>query len=365
MQATVLFNELLTPNHPDKDVYHIGLETEAPLGYLPGDWLMVSGENSLELVALVLDKLGLSGNETIELRRLGKMPVKEALHYHLELTQLNPAILNKLKRQYDLNDWADRAEMMAYAEGRDILDLLEAYPFLQGVEACELLSPLAPRYYSIASAPRAVGDNRVDLVYRRVSFERDSRERKGVVTTALSVLKSSDKIDVALSKNRNFKLPIALEESMAQHAPVIMVGSGTGVAPFIGFLQEWFLEEKLAKNHQAWLFFGETHEEKSHLFKDMMAEWKAAGLQLRTAFSRDQAHKVYVQDRLWEERVAIWQLLEQGAFFYLCGDKTRLKTDVEKTMLAILQTEGGMTDDAAEALWHDWKKQRRVQLDVY
>ncbi|MBD3612859.1 MAG: hypothetical protein HUJ13_10715 [Hydrogenovibrio crunogenus] len=365
MQATVLFNELLTPSHPEKDVYHIGLETEAPLGYLAGDWLMVSAENSPEMVAMVLEKLELSGNEIIELRRFGEMPVKEALHYHLELTQLNPAILNKLKRQYDLNDWADRAEMMAYAEGRDILDLLEAYPFLKGVEVCDLLTPLAPRYYSIASAPKAVGENRVDLVYRKVFFERESRERKGVVTTALSALAPGDQIDVALSKNRNFKLPISLEESMAQHAPVIMVGSGTGVAPFIGFLQEWFLEEKLAKNHQAWLFFGETHEEKSHLFKDMMAQWEAAGLQLRTAFSRDQAHKVYVQDRLWEERVAVWKLLQQGAFFYLCGDKTRLKPSVEQTMLSILQTEGEMTEDAAEALWHDWKKQRRVQLDVY
>ncbi len=365
MQAKVLFNELLTPDHPEKDVFHIGLETEEALDYLPGDWLMVSAENSPELVELVLQKLELSGDEPIELRRLGEMPVREALHYHLELTQLSPAILNKLKRQEGLDDWADRAEMMAYAEGRDIVDLLEAYPQFKGLSFCELLAPLAPRYYSIASAPKAVGDKRVDLVYRKVAFERAERERKGLVTTALSALQSGDVIDVALSKNRNFKLPHALEDALCEPAPIIMVGAGTGIAPFIGFLQEWFLEERCVQNHQAWLFFGETHRDKSHLFETTLAEWETQGLHLRTAFSRDQAHKVYVQDRLWEDRAAVWKLLSDGAFFYLCGDKNQLKVGVESVLLKILQTEGGLDEAAAEALWHDWKKSRRVQFDVY
>lgn len=365
MRATVLFNALLTPNHPEKSIYHLGLETEAALDYLPGDWLMVSAENSPDLVDLVLQQLQLRGDEVITLKRFGEMTVREALRYHLELTQLNPAILNKLKREMGLDDWADRAAMMAYAEGRDIVDLLQAYPQLTGLAVCHYLTPLAPRYYSIASAPKAVGDKRVDLVYRQVAFVREARERNGVVTTALSGLQPGDEIDVALSRNRNFKLPHLLEEAMRTTASIIMVGAGTGIAPFIGFLQEWFLDEARARNHQAWLFFGETHRDKSHLFATTLAEWEAKGLHLRTAFSRDQAHKIYVQDRLWEAREAIWNLLSDGAFLYVCGDKNQLKTAVEDTFVRILCTEGGLDEAAAIRLWQAWKKSRRVQFDVY
>lgn len=367
MRARVIFNHLLTPSHPVKKVFYVRFQTEQVLDYAAGDWLTIAAPNSDALVEAVLQQLSMTGEETVELRRVGSVTSRQALQHHLELTQLNPAVLNKLQRELDWQEWPDRQAMMDFAAKRDVLDFLQAYPSLQGSDVLAFLQPLAPRYYSIASSPNEVGEDCVDLVYRHFEVTQSNRVRQGLVSTCLTQLSPGDTLEINLVKNKNFRLPF--QQDPAQNASVLMVGAGTGIAPFIGFLQDWFLEANLAQNqaqnHQAWLFFGETHRDLSYLFETDLSAWQAKGLQLHTAFSRDQKEKYYVQDALWRERQAVWSLLQEGAFLYVCGDKTKLAASVEETVKRIMQQEGGLSEGEASQTWKDWKKAKRIQMDVY
>ncbi|MDX1352730.1 MAG: hypothetical protein R3254_06935, partial [Thiomicrorhabdus sp.] len=190
MNLTVSQNVCITPESPDKSVYYLTFALpEKSLSqevYAPGDWLTIQPQNSDEMVNAMLLLLNLNGDETIELRRPGLVTCQNALKYHLELTQLNPAILNKLQRQFSLGQWVDRQAMMDYADGKDIIDLLQAFPELQKqrVEFLNLLSPLAPRYYSIASAPD--DSHSVSILYKKVQYERLGRQRFGVASCILA-----------------------------------------------------------------------------------------------------------------------------------------------------------------------------------
>ncbi|BBP42569.1 NADP oxidoreductase [Thiosulfativibrio zosterae] len=356
MQLSVVFNHKLTPLS-DKSIYHMQLSGDATLTYEPGDWLKITPQNQPGLVKILLEKLNLSVSETLEIRRVGQVTAGQALLNHLEITQLNPAILNKIQRQFDLKIWPDRSAMMADAMGKDILDLLERFDFLLelGVEFLELLSPLAPRYYSIASAPNA--QNTLDLLYREVVSCCEKRQRLGVASGGLAQKTAGDLVAAELNTNAAFKLP----ETLA--TPIIMVGAGTGLAPFRGFCQARFANPQASEN---WLFFGETHAKQCFLWQDELQQWQAhRGLQLFCAFSRDQAHKRYVSDLLWEQGSDIWALMQRGANLYMCGSKTGLALGVEQVMLKILQDIAGMDEESAKNLWQSWKTQRRVQLDVY
>lgn len=356
MQLQVVFNHNLTPLS-EKDIYHIQLSSQTPLDYQEGDWLKVFPQNLPGLVKIVLKKLNLSGSETLELRRLGSMTVLDALTHHLEITQLNPAILNKIQRQFDLNLWPNRQAMMDDAKGKDIVDLLERFAFLPrlGLDFLALLSPLAPRYYSISSAP--IDEYKMDLLYLEVVSQCQERTRFGVASHELAQLQPGDFLKVEISHNATFKLPEHLT------TPIIMVGAGTGLAPYRGFCQARFASDEPSEN---WLFFGEIHRASSFLWQDELEAWQAQrGLNLLCAFSRDQAEKLYVTDLLWQHKKPLWETLQKGAHFYICGSKVGLARGVEQVMLRILQTEGGLSEEQAQAQWRSWKTQRRVQQDVY
>lgn len=359
MQFSVVQNQLLTPQSPDKSVFDLVLKSDInqqPIDeacFQPGDWLALSVENHSDVIDSVLGLLQLSGSELIELRRVGEVTTAEALQKHLEITQLNPAILNKLKRQYDLGDWADRQEMMAYAEGRDIIDLLEAFPSLKkmGTEFLGLLSPLAPRYYSIASAPNSAGT--VSVLYKHVCYEREGRERQGVATRFLSVLKKGEMVVGEFKPNPTFKLPENPE------TPIMMIGAGTGVAPFIGFMQQRSQQEEVGQNV---LFFGETHRDSSFLFEEQLLEWQQQDkLVLFTAFSRDQAEKQYIQDVLLQQKDQVIDLIRAGAVIYICGSQDRMALSVEKRLTEMFETEF----DDEEISWQSLKEARRIQMDIY
>lgn len=370
MQFTVLSNRCLTEQCEDKSIFHLVLqpefaeseseaETESAFDYQPGDWITLQAKNEPQLAEAVLQKLQLSGDESIELRRCGVVSVRDALIEHLEISLLNPAILNKLQRQYGFEEWADRQAMIDYAYGRDILDLLETYPSLcdLGVEFLSLLAPLGPRYYSIASAPVAVG-NEVHLLIREVAYRNNASERihYGVVSHAVSRLQTGDVIQGTLKPNSTFKLP------QDPATPIIMLGAGTGLAPFIGFMQQRVADGATGNL----LFFGETQQACAFLFEEQLAQWASQGqLQLIPAFSRDQAQKVYVQHRMLEQRQMLWQWVEQGAHIYLCGDQTGLAKGVEAAWLEIMQSEGGMDLEQAQQNWQAWRKARRLQTDLY
>lgn len=356
MQLQVVFNKNLTPMS-EKDIYHIELLSPTPLDYLPGDWLKVFPQNLPGRVNFVLKKLGLDGSEIIELRRIGAIRLVDALTHHLEITQLNPAILNKIQRQFDLNLWPNRQAMMDDAKGKDIVDLLERFAFLAalGLDFIALLSPLAPRYYSIASAP--LDPHKVDLLYLEVVSNCQERTRFGVASNGLAQLKAGDFLTAEISHNATFRLPNSLT------TPVIMVGAGTGLAPYRGFCQARFASDEVSEN---WLFFGEIHRASSFVWQAELESWQAErGLKLHCAFSRDQVPKIYVTDLLWLHREALWESLQRGAYFYICGSKAGLAQGVKLVMLRILQTQGGLSEERALELWKSWKTSRQVQLDVY
>lgn len=366
MQFTVVENRNMTHQDDEKDVYFIRLTYDEPATYEAGDWLLIESSNRPSLVDFVLGLLNLTGDEMIEVRRVGEKSVRDALRDNYELTQLNPAILNRIQREYGLEEWADRNDMMAYAEGRDIVDLLKAFPRLQtlGLEFCKMLSPLSPRYYSIASsqkseAAQAYDGRMVDLVYKKIAYHKEGRERFGVATCQLSDLDVGSVIEGDFCTNKVFKLP---EDLAHNKQPLIMVGAGTGIAPYIGFMEEIAAEHP---QHFAntWLFFGETREQTCFLCQDQLQSWEAQGFHLHTAFSRDQEQKVYVQDLLWEHRQDVWQQLEAGGIFYLCGDKTKMAKDVEQTMKKIMVEVGGIEDP--DLVWKEWRRARKVQSDVY
>jgi sulfite reductase (NADPH) flavoprotein alpha-component len=366
MRFRVISNQNITHLCQDKALYHLVLQPEDGqlLDYQPGDWLRLQASNQPEWVAALLEELSLSDEEFIELRRVGRVSVKQALTHHLEISQLNPAILNKIQRQYALGNWVDRQAMMDYATGRDILDLLQTFSSLKalGVEFLSLLSPLAPRYYSIASAPVAVG-NRIHLVVKLVTYlpEVDSRlanrRHYGVASYMVSQLQAEDEVEGDIKPNPTFKLP--LDSSI----PIIMIGAGTGIAPYIGFIQQRVADKTSGQNT---LFFGETHQACSFLFSDYLQRCQKVGqLDLFTAFSRDQAEKNYVQDVMQQQAENLWKQIEQGAIIYICGDQYSLAKSVENTWIELIMQFDKVDSESAQNTWQAWRKQKRVQLDVY
>ena len=361
MNLTITNNTCLTVNSVDKSIYYLTLcvpqNSSESLSYEAGDWLIVQPENSPEMVSEVLEKLALTGNESIELRRTGLVTSKQALQKHLELTQLNPAILNKLQRQMGLGDWADRQAMMDYAYGRDILDLLALYPQLKelGLEFFNFLSPLAPRYYSIASAP--INAAEVSILYKAVQYKTNNRMRYGVASSMLQYAKPDEVLQVELKSNPTFKLP------KNSGTPIIMVGAGTGLAPFIGFMQS---REQDELSGEAILFFGETHQKTNCLFCDEFKHWQERGLvECFYAFSRDQADKIYVQQRIVEQAEKVWALVNRGAHFYICGSQTQLAESVKQTMLDLFQSQGAMSAEDSQEFWLALRREKRLQMDVY
>jgi len=366
MLLTVDSNSCITPLSIDKSIYFLTLSvnqqnTDETLQYAPGDWLTIQPENRDELVDALLSALSLRGDETVELRRNGEVSVKQALTQHIEISQLNPAILNKLQRQQGLGSWDSRQAMMDYAYGKDILDLLTTFPELkqQGVEFLKLLSPLAPRYYSIASAPNERGQ--VSLLYKAVQYENADRKRFGVASNYMAQLQAGQVLEVEVKPNPLFTLP---EDSSK---PVIMVGAGTGLAPFIGFMQQRAAQQQTRQKCAInLLFFGETYQQSNCLFCDEFKAWQEKGLvQTYYAFSRDQPDKVYVQQRLLEQAEKLWLLLSEGTNFYICGSQFQLAESVKQTMLTIFQQQGKLTEEAAAEYWQTLKTNKQLQLDVY
>lgn len=364
MKLIVKQNTCITPQSKDKSIFYLtfsALDDSEGFSYQPGDWLTVQPQNTSLMVQAVLAALNLEGDETLELRRPGLVTVKQALENHLELTQLNPAILNKLQRQLGLGDWSDRNAMMDFAYGRDILDLLDLYPQLKekGVEFLNFLSPLAPRYYSIASAD--TGNNEVSILYKAVEYSNLGRQRFGVASHFLQAAQPGLVVMGELKSNPTFKLP---EESSI---PIVMIGAGTGLAPFISFMQYRNLELMNGKKMgEALLFFGETHQKTNCLFCEEIKSWQNQGLvETFYAFSRDQAKKDYVTQRLLEQSERLWDLLNQQAEIYICGSQTTLAESVKEVFMQIFQQHGKVSEEEANNFWKTLKQTKRLQLDVY
>ena len=358
---------LLNGEGSAKETLHFELSLEnSGLTYEPGDSLAVLPVNAPDVIKDILQTTGLTGNEEVDVKNIGTKLLADALREDFDITALSRNVLKKLAAitqsaiLEELLDETHKEKFKAYAKGRQIIDALHDFG-TKGISATDLASifrKLPPRLYSIASSPLAHPDE-VHLTVAAVRYQAHGRERKGVASTYLPDLtKPGDPVPVFVQPNKNFRLPAD------GFTPVIMVGPGTGIAPFRAFVEH---RAALGAKGKNWLFFGDQHYTYDFLYQLEWQEHLKSGAltRLDLAFSRDQPEKVYVQDRMTERGADLFEWLEEGAHFYVCGDATRMAHDVHESLIAIVQNHGALTREDAEAYVENLKKSKRYQRDVY
>jgi sulfite reductase (NADPH) flavoprotein alpha-component len=286
-----------------------------------------------------------------------------ALRHHLEITLLTRDVFQRYFEKTGLEEinriLNDEQLLDGYLWGNDVLDLVVEYPWpLSATDLVSLLRPLPPRLYSISSSQEAVGEE-VHITVSTVRYENKGRLREGACSTFLADrIEVDQEIPVYIERNPSFRLP------ENEDTPIIMVGAGTGVAPFRAFLQH---REAANQKGKSWLFFGERRFFSDFLYQVEWQKYLKKGYleKIDLAFSRDQDEKVYVQHRLAEQQAEIFRWLENGASFYLCGDMKYMARDVQRTLLEIIRTQGGLTEEQANAYFRKLKKEKRFQADVY
>ncbi|MBW3526937.1 assimilatory sulfite reductase (NADPH) flavoprotein subunit [Shewanella sp. NKUCC05_KAH] len=365
--AEVLVSQKITGRGSDRDVRHVEIDLgDSGLTYQAGDALGVWFSNNEVLVDEVLAGLSLVADELVTLGT-ESLSLKQALLEKKELTQLYPGLVKA---------WAElsgSAELLALSEDKEqvrhfilkhqFADLVTQYPLsnnsvtLNAAKLLELLRPLTPRLYSIASSQSEV-ETEVHLTVALVEDERHGSARFGGASHFLASAQEGTQVKVYVESNKHFRLPENPE------TPVIMVGPGTGVAPFRAFMQE-----RVAQGIQgdSWLFFGNPHFEQDFLYQTEWQQYLKNGdlSRIDVAFSRDQAHKIYVQHRIKEQGQALWQWLQNGAHLYICGDAERMAKDVHQALIEVAVEVGGLNTEAAEAYFETLRSDKRYQKDVY
>jgi len=362
--APLLENQLLSGRGSSKQIRHIEISLEGSgLQYQPGDALGVYPQNDPVLVRLLIDALGFDAETPVDLGEQSET-LTNALMHHREITVLTRPLVKKwaeLAQSEELSKLIEsKADVKEWIRGRDVLDLVQSYP-LPDIDAngfIELLRKLPPRLYSIASSQSAV-DEEVHLTVATVRYNSHNRERSGVASTWLADRLPEDAtIPVYVDGNKSFKLPTD------DDIPIIMIGPGTGVAPFRSFMQE--REERGARGPN-WLFFGDQHFLTDFLYQTEWLGWRKSGLlsHLDVAFSRDQAEKIYVQHRLREKSIEVWNWLQDGAYIYVCGDADNMAPDVNEALIDIISEHGQKNRDDATEYLRQLKRDKRYQRDVY
>ncbi|WP_145512409.1 NADPH-dependent assimilatory sulfite reductase flavoprotein subunit [Yersinia kristensenii] len=360
-QLSVL--QKVTGRNSEKDVRHIEIDLgDSGLRYQPGDALGVWFNNDSALVDELLALLWLKGDESVSIDGQN-ISVSQALRSHLELTQNTTVIVDKyaaLSRDEKLIALlADKSALQHYAKNTPIVDMVRQAPSdLNADQLIALLRPLTPRLYSIASS-QAETENEVHITVGVVRYEIDGRPRTGGASGYLADrLEVDGDIRIFIEHNDNFRLPANPE------TPVIMIGPGTGIAPFRAFMQQREADGATGKN---WLLFGNPHFTEDFLYQVEWQRYVKDGLLTRIdlAWSRDQAHKIYVQDKLREQGAELWNWIQQGAHIYVCGDANRMAKDVEQVLLDVVALHGAMDAEQADEYLSELRLARRYQRDVY
>ncbi|MBK1818131.1 assimilatory sulfite reductase (NADPH) flavoprotein subunit [Luteolibacter yonseiensis] len=365
--AETIENLVLNGEGSSKETIHIEFSLAGSgLSYEPGDALAVVPVNAPDVVRGVLQAAKLTGNEEIEVKNVGTKLLADALREDFDITALSRAVLTKLAEAADsatlraLLAEDSKEQLKEYNYGREIVDALVDFA-PHGLSAAALTGifrKLPPRLYSIASSPLA-HENEVHLTVAAVRYDSNGRSRKGVCSTYLAdLVKSGDTVPMFIQPNKNFRLPAD------GSTPVIMVGPGTGVAPFRSFIEH---RAALGSSGKNWLFFGDQHYTYDFLYQLEWQEYLKDGVltRLDVAFSRDQPEKVYVQDRMVQQAAELYEWLEQGAHFYVCGDANRMAHDVHEALISVVEFQAGISREAAEAYVENLKKTKRYQRDVY
>ncbi|WP_020559746.1 assimilatory sulfite reductase (NADPH) flavoprotein subunit [Thiofilum flexile] len=358
--AEVLNRVSVTASQSDKDVYHIEFSLEdSGLSYAPGDILVVKTKNNPEFVAEFIQALGLDSSATVT-TKTGNSSFAEALQER-ELTSLTR---KQLKAYAELiGNETLVAELDAKADfewltDADWIDVVGRYPStLSAQQWIDLLRVLQPRQYSIASSPSAHTDE-VHLLIKRVEYTHLQRLHRGSASNALAQVELGDKVEIQVKPNAHFKLP------QDPNTKVIMIGAGTGVAPFRSFL---FEREAQGITGNTWLFFGEQRFRTDFLYQ---VEWQAllksgALEKMSVAFSRDQTQKIYVQQRITENASAVYEWLQSGAHIYVCGDMNKMAKDVHQALVQVLVSAGKQSVEEAQNTLEQWISDGRYQRDVY
>jgi sulfite reductase (NADPH) flavoprotein alpha-component len=363
----VTVNDLLTAEGSEKETRHIELTLDEGMTYTPGDAVGIIPENRPEAVEVVLKALGYKGDERVLDHYKVEISLEEALRTRLGIGKLARGCMTqyaKLAPEVDglkaLVGPENKPKAEEYCWGREFVDLVTDFPGVlkNPQELFTVLQRLTPRMYSIASSQAMHKDN-VQTTVRVIRYESHGRERQGVASGHLGDRAGvGATMPIFLHANGNFRLP---EDTSA---PVIMIGPGTGIAPFRAFLEERQAQGAPGDN---WLFFGEQRAALDFLYKDQLRGMHKDGVltHLDTAFSRDQAKKIYVQDRMQEKAAELYRWLERGAYFYVCGDATRMAKDVELALLDVIAKGSNCTLEHANEYLAAMKKQKRYQRDVY
>jgi sulfite reductase (NADPH) flavoprotein, alpha component len=361
--ATLITNQKITGRQSDKDVRHLEFDLAgSDLHYQAGDALGVWFDNDPKLVDEILSLAQIDPTTEVTIERKTQT-ISTALLSHLELTQNTPAFVKgyaALANNEQLNDLvADNQALQELVQRTPIVDVLHKFPAkLTAEQLVSLLRPLMPRLYSISSSPAEVGEE-VHLTVGVVRFEHEGRARSGAASSFLADRVEEDgAVRVFVEHNDNFRLPNDMTK------PIIMVGSGTGVAPFRAFMQQRVADEASGKN---WLIFGNPHFASDFLYQTEWQQFAKEGFlhKYDFAWSRDQEKKIYVQDKIRENSTALWQWLQEGAYFYVCGDASKMAKDVEQALLDVIAKEGNLSPDEAEDYLNELREEKRYQRDVY
>lgn len=361
--APILEKIQLNGRGSTKETWHVEVSLEdSGLVYEPGDSLGIVPENAPEVVGLVLKNAGVSDSESVDWRG-GQKPIAEVLTYDLELNLLSRDVLEKMFAKTNdakFKELLDHPALLkAYIYGRDIADLLQDFKTdWSAQELVNTLRKLQPRLYSLASS-LSFAPEEAHLTIGAVRYENSGRKRTGAASTFVADnVAIGQTLQVFVERNEYFRLPQDVS------TPIIMVGAGTGVAPFRAFVQE---REAQGADGKSWLFFGNPHFTTDFLYQ---TEWQQALkkgnlTKLDVAFSRDQAEKLYCQHKLLQNSRELYDWLENGAQFYVCGDKNRLAPDVEKALIQVVAKEANFSEERAVEYVKNLKKQRRYLEDVY
>ncbi|KFC06432.1 sulfite reductase [NADPH] flavoprotein alpha-component [Trabulsiella guamensis ATCC 49490] len=363
LTATLSVNQKITSRDSEKDVRHIEIDLgDSGLRYQPGDALGVWYQNDPALVKELVELLWLKGDEPVMVD--GKtLPLAEALQWHFELTVNTGNIVENyatLTRSESLLPLVgDKAQLQHYAATTPIVDMVRFSPAQLDADALiGLLRPLTPRLYSIASAQAEV-ENEVHITVGVVRYDIEGRARSGGASGFLADrVEEEGEVRVFIEHNDNFRLPANPQ------TPVIMIGPGTGIAPFRAFMQQRAADGAEGKN---WLFFGNPHFVDDFLYQVEWQRYVKEGVLSRIdlAWSRDQKEKIYVQDKLREQGAELWRWINDGAHIYVCGDANRMAKDVEQALLDVIAEFGAMDAEAADEYLSELRVERRYQRDVY
>lgn len=339
--ARIKERSLLTGPGSSKKTYHIVLELDEPLDFKPGDSIGVIPTNDPVVVDRIIELLGAAGEEEIEDPKTGKPhPFRE---YLLHKANISKVSFHKL-----------------FAVEKTQLPLIEQVQHHKPSphELCKVLLPLMPRFYSIASSPK-VYPREIHLTVSFVSFELNGQTHFGVGSHFLCMQAGleSTPIPIYVQPSNHFTLPEDPNRS------IILIGPGTGIAPFRAFLQERIAHQAEGRN---WLFFGERNRATDFYYGEYWLELEKQGrLRLDTAFSRDQAEKIYVQHRILEQKKSIWEWIQEEAILYVCGDAEQMAKDVDAALQQIVREEGQMSDEEARKFLKTMRHEKRYLLDVY